>query len=126
MKQVKNIILVLLLTFVTNVSYGQMAAVKKFDYSILKDKVLYIPSYETSEKFIAKMTKRGKFDKITEAKAKVELYNTAWKEAMAESSYDATDYEIRGFSAKKLFKSKDPKAVIMQFVSGELLMRLLN
>ena len=92
-----------------------MGAIKKFDFSLLKDKVLYIPTYETSEKYIAKMSKRGKFDKIADAKAKVEAYNKAWKEAMAESSYDATDYEIRGFDPKKLYKSKDPKAILLQY-----------
>ncbi len=115
MKQVKNIILTLTLALIANVCFGQLGGVKKFDFSILKDKVLYIPTYETSKEYIAKMSKRGKYDKIADAKAEVEAYNKAWKEAMAESSYDATDYEIRSFSAKELFKSKDPKAILLQY-----------
>ena len=92
-----------------------MAAVKKFDYTILKDKTLYIPTYKVSEKFISRMTRRGKFDKLNDEKAIVEHYNKSWEEAMAESSYDATDYEIRGFDAKKLIKSKDEKAVLLYY-----------
>ena len=115
MRQAKSIILTLTLAFITNICFGQLGSIKKFDFSILKDKVLYIPTYETSKAYIAKMSKRGKFDKITDAKAKIEAYNKAWKEAMAESSYDATDYEIRGFEPRKLIKSKNPKAILLQY-----------
>ncbi len=115
MKHLKNLISILTCTLVFNVCFGQFSSIKKFDYSILENKVLYIPSFETSKKFIEKMSKKGKFDKIADVKAEVESYNKAWKEAMAESSYDATDYEIRGFDAKKLYKSKDPKAILLEY-----------
>ncbi len=115
MKQLKKIISTLILVLVANVCFAQLVAVKRFDYSILKDKVLYLPTYETSEKYISRMSKRGKFDKITDAKEKVAAYNKAWEEAMAESSYDATDYEIRAFSPKELIKKKDPKALILWY-----------
>lgn len=115
LKLMKKIILFISVLFVFNNSFGQIAAVKKFDYTILKDKVLYIPTYEVSEKYISKMSKRGKFDKISDKKTIVEHYNTAWKEAMAESSYEATDYEIRSFDHKKVIKSKDEKAVLLYY-----------
>lgn len=115
MKQFYNSFLTLALVFISSLSFAQLNPLKKFDFSLLEDKVLYIPTYETSKKYIAKMSKRGKLDKIADAKAKTEAYNKAWKEAMAESSYDATDYEIRGFDAKKLFKNKDPKAILLLY-----------
>lgn len=119
MKNIKlTILLIHILLFSIN-GFAQLAAVKKFDYTILKDKVLYIPTYEVSEKFISKMSRRGKFDKLTDAKAKVEHHNKAWEEAMAESSYDATDYEILGFDAKKMIKSKDEKAVLLYYLTDK-------
>lgn len=119
MKKFKLFIFLTFTLFSLNSSFGQMAIVKKFDYTILKDKVLYIPTYEVSEKFISKMTRRGKFDKLNNTKAKVDHHNKAWEEAMAESSYDATDYEIRGFDAKKLIKSKDEKAVLLYYYTDK-------
>jgi len=122
MKKVKIHILTLTLLFISNIGIAQIAAVKKFDYSILEDKVLYIPSYELSEGFISRMTKKGKFDKLASRQEKVDLHNKAWKEAMAESSYDATDYKIGGFDEKdqkKLFKDKDPKAIFLQYYTDK-------
>ena len=96
-----------------NIGFSQIPAVKNFDYSILKDKILYIPTFEVNKRYATKMTKKGKLDKLADAKAEVEEYNLAWQEAMAESSYDATDYEIRAFDHKKVLKSKDEKAVLL-------------
>jgi len=116
MKQLKNIAFVLIFSLISNICFSQLNPVKKFDMSILKDKVLYIPAYDVSQKYTARMSKRGKFDKLADKKAQIEAYNKAWKEAMAESSYDATDYEIRGFEYKKMFKSKDPKAILLYYI----------
>jgi len=119
MKHFKNIFLALTFTLIANICFGQLNPLKKFDLSLLEGKVLYIPTYEVSKKYTAKMSKRGKFDKLADAKAEIEAYNKAWKEAMAESSYDATDYEMRGFDYKKMFKSKDPKAILLYYVSDK-------
>ncbi|MGB6036692.1 MAG: hypothetical protein WBG42_10535 [Cryomorphaceae bacterium] len=119
MNNVKLTVLSAIAVLLLNTSQAQMAAVKSFDYSILEDKVLYIPTYEASEKYIAKMSKKGKYDKIQDAKERAELYNTSWKEAMAESDYDATDYEIRPYDFKDMVKSKDPKAILLYFRTDE-------
>ena len=119
MKKTKSFFLFIFVLFLFNNSFSQIAAVKKFDYTILKDKTLYIPTYEVSEKYISKMSKRGKFDKISDKKSKIEHHNKAWKEAMAESSYEATDYEIRGFDYKKMLKSKDEKAILLYYFTDK-------
>jgi hypothetical protein len=105
---------VLIMFLFCHFGYSQIAA-KKFDFSELENKVLYIPTYKTSSKFIDKMKKKGKYEKLASVNEKVELYNTAWEEAMAESSYEATDYEIRSFDRKTLIKSKNKKAVILYY-----------
>ncbi|MEM6829888.1 MAG: hypothetical protein AAF551_05185, partial [Bacteroidota bacterium] len=47
--------------------FGQIMPVKKFDYSLLEGKKLFIPTLSASEKFIAKMEKKGKYDKVAAA-----------------------------------------------------------
>ncbi|MCB0402687.1 MAG: hypothetical protein KDD41_11425 [Flavobacteriales bacterium] len=117
MKKINQTTLSLLVMMLfSTIGFSQMAPVKKFDYSILEKKKLYIPTFEANEKFIQKMSKKGKYDKIADAKEKAAYYNKIWKEAMAESSYDATDYEIRAFDRKQLVKSKDKEAILMYFV----------
>ena len=59
-------------------------------------------------------------DKVHEALKSAETFNKTWKEAMAESSYDATDYEIRGFDAKKLIKTKNREAIMLEYYSNGL------
>ena len=107
-------IAILLLT--CNTAFAQMNPIKSFDFSLLEGKKLLIPTWEASEKYIKKMGKKGKFDKIASAKEKAEYYNKIWKEAMAESSYDATDYEIRGYDEKQLIKSKNKEAILLGYL----------
>jgi len=95
--------------------FSQFGQLKKFDFSVLEGKTLYIPTYEVSAKFAKRMARKGKVQEINDAKAEAEKYNKAWKEAMAESSYSATDYEIRAFNQRDLNRSKDPKAMIMYY-----------
>jgi len=97
------------------VCQGLDAQVKKFDYSLLEGKILYLPTYEVSEKFKAKMSKKGKYEKLANKQEKVDQYNAAWKQAMAESSYEVTDYEIRAFDQKKMIKEKNRKAILLTF-----------
>lgn len=99
--------------------YSQFKPVKKYDYSQLENKVLYIPTFEGSSKFISKMKRRGKYAKIKDVNRKAAIYNKAWNEAMAESSYDATDYKITAYDKKKLIKSKDEKAILLQLFRDE-------
>ena len=115
MKTLKPIIIAAAILLTCQGVVGQLTPLKKFDYSLLEGKTLYIPTYKASEAFIKKMAKKGKYEKITTAKAKAEHYNTIWNEAMAESSYDATDYEIRAFDRRKLIKEKNKKAILLYF-----------
>ncbi len=119
MKTLGRVIVTLTTLLITTASYAQITSPKKFDYSILENKTLYIPTYEASSKFISKMKKRGKYKQITEVKRKAEHYNEIWKEAMAESSYDATNYEIKAFNRKRLIKDKDENAVLLNFYVDE-------
>ena len=80
-----------------------------FDFSELKNKTLYIPVWEPDARWAKKMMKRGKFKDLKSKEEQAAYYNTIWEEAMAESSYDATDYKITGFDAKKLLKEKNKK-----------------
>ena len=57
------------------------------------------------------MSKKGKYDELKEKNAKVDYYNKIWSEAMAESSYDATDYKITGYDEKALKKEKNKEAM---------------
>ncbi len=118
-KMFRRIVLILSTLLIASSSYAQFGSPKKFDFSILENKTLYIPTYEASSKFISKMRKRGKYKKITEVKRKAEHYNTVWKEAMAESSYDATNYEIKPFNRKELIRSKDEEAVLLNFYTDQ-------
>lgn len=90
-------------------------SVKKFDFSLLEGKVLLIPTYQASATFIAKMKKKGKYQDISDAKSKAAHYNKIWKEAMAESSYDATDYEIKAFNSDKLVRTKNKTALLLYY-----------
>ncbi len=115
MKKLSYLLIICGAFLITNLASAQLAGVKPFDPAILKNKVLYIPTFEASERYIDKMSKKGKFDEISDHEQKVEYYNTLWKEAMAESSYDATDYEIKGYDLKQLIKSKNEEAIILTY-----------
>ena len=115
MKTLKSTLIIFGILLLGQTGFSQLAAVKKFDYSLLEGKKLYLPTYEAAEKYIKKMAKKGKYDKVADAKKNAEDYNKNWKEAMAESSYDATDYEIKAFDSKKLIKSKNKEAILLMF-----------
>ena len=60
MKILKQMTLLVCALALFQFGYSQMTPVRKFDYSILEKKTLYIPTYSASEKFISKMAKKGK------------------------------------------------------------------
>lgn len=96
-------------------SNAQMAALKKFDYRLLENKVLYIPEFDENEPMAKKLIKKGKFDKLQVLKD----YAETWKKVMAQSSYDATPYEIRKFDAKKLARQKDERAIVLIYTEDK-------
>lgn len=112
----KNIFLVLTLAIATS-AFGQFSPVKNFDYSILEGKVLYIPQLNFNEDSnkIQRLLKNERFEKIETEKEKIIEYNRIWKEAMEQSSYKATPYEIVDFNYKELKKAKDPKALVLKY-----------
>lgn len=112
----KNKFLVLTLVVITS-AFGQFSPVKNFDYSILEGKVLYIPQLNFNEDSnkIQRLLKNERFEKIETEKEKIIEYNRIWKEAMEQSSYKATPYEIVDFNYKELKKAKDPKALVLKY-----------
>jgi len=117
-RQISFGLLIIALAF-SNMVTGQLTPIKSFDFSLLEGKKLFIPTYEASQKFIAKMAKKGKLDEIEDAKAAAENYNKMRSEAMAESSYDDTDYEIKAFDAKSLMKAKDKEAMFLRLYQDD-------
>ena len=108
------ILLLAILSFgYANAQYG--AKLNAFDFSTLKDKTLLIQPFGFDPKFDKEFEKKNKFDKAVSLEAKKEAYTNAWKEALATSSYDATQYEFRGYDSKKLFKEKNDKTLILFF-----------
>ena len=109
----KTILKLILGLFLITLSAKSFA--KGFDYNTLEDKILYIPEYDVNDQYAKKLMRKGKFEELEDAEAKAEYYNEIWSEAMAQSSYDATPYEIRGFDRKKLVKEKNAKALLLYF-----------
>ncbi len=107
--------LIMGLALITSTTWAQFVGPKNFDYSILENKTLYIPKFTENSTYAKKLVKKGKFDKLADLKARVEYYNNMWKEAMAQSSYDATPYEIKGFNRRELLKAKDEKAILLHY-----------
>ncbi len=112
-----NIFGVILLIFSVTTAEAQLNPIKRFDFHLLKDKVLYIPKYSESSDYAKRLIKKGKFDKLKDVNQRIEAYNTIWEEAMAESSYDATPYEIKEFSWNKLVKEKNKEAMVLSYNS---------
>lgn len=112
----KNKFLVLSLVVITS-AFGQFSPVKNFDYSLLEGKVLYIPqlNFKEDSNKIQRLLKNGRFEKIETEKEKIMEYNRIWKEAMEQSGYKATPYEIVDFNYKELKKAKDPKALVLKY-----------
>ena len=113
MKQRLSFLVFFGILLVSITASAQFASVKKFDYSVLENKVLYIPKWDENSSYAKKLMKKGKFDKLKTYQERVDAHNKAWTEAMAQSSYDATPYEIRSFDSRKLFKEKNKKAIVL-------------
>ncbi|WP_146239109.1 hypothetical protein [Putridiphycobacter roseus] len=103
------------LLFASQSIFGQFAPVKGFNFSQLEGKKLLVPTYAVSASFAKKMIKKGKLDDLASSEDKVAAYNRNWEEAMAESSYDASDYEITGYDRKKLIKEKNQEAILLYY-----------
>ncbi len=87
---------------------AQFSPVKRFDFSLLENKVLYIPhlEFDKKSKRMQRLLKREKFEKIKSIEEKTNTYNKIWAEAMEQSSYRITPYEIRKFNYRELKKLK--------------------
>lgn len=114
MKRSVLFFLMIQLAFVSSIK-AQFTTVKGFDYKLLENKVLYIPEFEVKSDYAKNLIKKEKFEKLRSKEEQVAEYNRVWKEAMAESSYDATAYEIRGFDRKQIFKEKNSKALVLMY-----------
>ncbi len=113
----KTILLLSLAALCTwsSVKSQSLGTIKKFDYRILEDKVLYIPQFDPSSPYAKKLIKKGDYATLEN----LEKYSEMWNRVMAQSSYDATPYEIRKYDAKKLFKEKNDKAIVLVYQSDK-------
>jgi hypothetical protein len=114
MKRVFQLFTVVLI-FISFNAVGQISQLKKFDYNLLKNKVLYIQKFSENDESIKKYFKKKGAAKKASLQANIEMYNKLWTDAMAKSSYDATPYEIRDFDSQKLFKEKNKEAIILTY-----------
>jgi hypothetical protein len=60
----------------------------------ISDKTLIIPMLGLSKDFQKYALKKGKTKDAEKIKADIEKYNTAWKDGISQSMYDATPYEF--------------------------------
>ncbi len=105
----------LLFYFACCIVSAQYRTIKKFNFNLLKDKVLYINEFSESSYYSDWLIKKGKLSELKTLNEKTEYYNSLWKEAMAKSSFDAIPFEIKEFEAKKLFREKNEKAIILMY-----------
>jgi hypothetical protein len=113
----KTLITLLFIVLVGQFSaQAQFATSSKFDYRLLENKVLYIPEIDVNDAYAKKLLKRGKLADLKDEEAKAAAYSTAWREAISQSQYDATPYEIRKYDYNALIKNKDEKAMIIRYV----------
>jgi len=96
-------------------AFAQFGHMKKFDYRLLENKTLLIPEWDVKQRWAKRMLKKGKFTAIDNAEAQAQAYNDLWKKAMAESSYDASDYEIRAYDQRALLKEKNEEAMLLYY-----------
>jgi hypothetical protein len=108
--------LFVLALFAINIGYAQTSRrLDAFDFSLLKEKTLLIKPFGFDPKFDKEYEKKNKFDKAVTLDEKKAAYTNAWKEALAISSYDATQYEFRNYSLSKLYKEKNDKVAVLLF-----------
>ncbi len=115
----KKRIIILSITIVcawSGIHAQSFGTLKKFDFRILKNKVLYIPQFDPDSPYAKKLVKKGDYNALQN----LEKYSEMWKKVMARSSYDATPYEIRKYNATKLFKEKNEKAIVLVYQSDKL------
>lgn len=115
MKKLSLLLTALILSFAAFDSQAQFNSLKKFDYTTLKNKVLYIPAFDPNSKYAKKLVKKGKFEKLKS----MENYTEMWKRVMAQSSYDATPYEVKQYNHKQLIKEKNNKAILLRYVEDK-------
>lgn len=107
--------LFILFSIFAHSAFAQLAPVRKFSADMLEGKTLHIPQFAVRDKFIKKMTRRGRGDEIKSAEEEVEAYNKKWRDAIEESSYDATPYSTDGYNLKQVKKEKQPDKMILEF-----------
>ncbi len=120
----------LIVLFQTHLLSAQLNPLQKVDYSLIEDKILYVPTYESSSKYIDKMTKKGMYKNIAGVSDKAEYYNRVWKEALHESGLDTTSYKFTDTHAKDLTKASCEDCILLrykrEFVGSVLLKDRVN
>jgi len=116
MKKITILLGVILLAYVSTIAqFGNVKDRDTFTFEEIQKKTLYIHIFDPDSKYAKKLIKKGKFDELKSLEEMVAYYNEVWAEAMATSAWDATPYEIREFSASKLFAEKNEDALVLTY-----------
>ncbi len=111
-----------ILTLTTSVGFTQMAAIKKFDYTLLEGKTLVLPKWtEESERIaraLRKANKKGDKKAAKNIESSVIFTNQVLRDGIAQSSYDATAYEFADISMKDVYKSKDQSKIYLVYITS--------
>ncbi len=119
MKKLFTVLVLLTIGLASTRAQSMGGLAKKFEWNELENRTLLIPTYNLSERYIEKLMKRSKNEKLANKQERADMFNTAWTEGLAESFYDATPYEIKSFDQKALIKSKSTKFMMLTFTEDK-------
>lgn len=108
----------LFLTFltITSLSFGQFNPMKKFDFSLLENRTLWIPQYSLSDKTIESLLKKDQMEKYDLLTKSATSMNALWDKVMKRSSYSATDYVMKEYDFRGFMNEKNPDAIALFFI----------
>jgi len=98
------------------ISVFSQVKIKPLDPEMMKGKVLYIHDFNPDDPKIQRWMKKEKTNKVKSA----QIYAEMWKDVMQQSSWDATPYELKKFKNSDLTSIRDPKALILVFITESL------
>ncbi len=111
----KSVLILLTACVLQHICLAQFNPLQKVDYSLIEGKILYVPTYESSSKYIDKMTKKEMYRKIADVPNKAEYYNRVWKEALEESGFEETDYKFTDIPSKELSKIQCKDCILIRY-----------
>ncbi|MBL3657995.1 hypothetical protein [Fulvivirga sediminis] len=124
MKQLPIFIIILLSCI--NSSFAQFNPIKKFDYTLLEGRTLWVPKFDLSDKAMKRLIKKDKLKEYERLSRSATELTNLWSNAMKNSSYDATDYIIKKFEPKEFLKEKPKDALALMFMEQRKDGQVLN